>query len=127
MPWRNLFQNAAFDDLVGNFAARPLADRALRLLRFLAGQRFSSTHLVNRDGGWLASSGEVLRTLLNAEFGQRDRLPSQPTLPPLPHHIDADMQLSANLFVVQFLTGRQDDTSPQRNLLFRAVGLDQLF
>jgi hypothetical protein len=31
-------------------------------------------------------------------------LPTQPALAPLPHHVDADMQFAANLFVVQALT-----------------------
>lgn len=75
----------------------------------------------------LASPGQVLQTLLDAEPCQPDHLPTQPALAPLPRHVDADMQFAANLFVVQALTGRLDDARPQCNLLGSAMRLDELF
>jgi hypothetical protein len=48
-------------------------------------------------------------------------------LAPLPHHVDADMQFAADLFVVQALTGLRNDARPQCNLLGGAMRLAELF
>src|SRR6478609_1878380 len=119
----------AFDRLSGQFAGRPLADRAPRVARRLAGQRHDPAELLGREPGGRARARRVRQDPANARrqrpvvpvgLGreQRRRLPG-PAPPPGAGGVLRHPDLPPDLLVVRPAGRRQHHPGPP-DLLLRA-------
>jgi hypothetical protein len=97
MAVRDLVDNAPGHDLVGDLAARPLADRPTRPLRRFAGQRHNLADLLVADPPRLARPQRIRQTIQYREVFQRRWLQDPPAFSPQPNHVDADPVLAGNL------------------------------
>ncbi len=109
MSRRNLLDDASCHHFVGDFASRPVADRAL--LRLLAGHRHHLAGLLRRDLRRPSWTGDILQALAHRHVFQRDRLPADPAHAPTAHRIHADSQVSGNLAIILPGIYQQDDSS----------------
>jgi len=121
-----MIDNAALEDLIGDFAARPLTNRAFGHLWLLAGQGHNLADLIGSDPARRTRPGQILQALGNAELRQRNRLQIQPAPPPQSCRVNHDSQSPGDLGVVLPFASRQYNAGPQRYLLLCAVAFDQL-
>src|SRR5712692_6330015 len=125
MARRYLRQNAALDDLVGNLASGPLADRALGLARLFASQAHDLAHLLSTNLSRSPWARRVRQPLGYTQIVQGHGLQAQPTLAPVSHRISLQTELARNMAVVGSAGRRQDEASAQPNLLRRGVATHQ--
>jgi len=126
MAGRNLRDNAAAHEFVGDFASGPLADGAARLGRRGAGQFDDLAHLGVGNPHRPAGPRRIGQPLRDGQVRERYRLQSQPALAPQPRHVETDPELAGNLAVVGTAGGGQDDARAEGKLLGRRVAADQL-
>jgi len=119
------FDDAAFDHLVGDLALGPVGDRSSRLAGGLAGHGHDSADLLGGDHRGLAGAWGIAEAVLDAEFGQGDRLQEHPALTPGPHHIEGQLKFRGDRRVALPVSGVQDDLGPQDQLLGSRVPADE--
>jgi len=114
-------QDAARDDLVGDLAARPLADRAARRARGRAGQGDNLTGLLGGDPCGLAAAGRVGQPFLDAQLAEADGLQPEPSPPPLSGRPDVHREVTHDPGIGVPRRRSEHDARPQDHLLWRAV------
>jgi hypothetical protein len=101
--------NAALDDFIGDFAARPVANGPARRRGRLTGQDLDLAPLVRRNPGWRPGAGQVFQALFDAQVRQGNRLEHEPAFPPPPSGCYRDIQLVGDLGMALTIRRRQHD------------------
>jgi hypothetical protein len=102
MAGRDLRQNATVDDLICIFTSGPLADRALGLARFFAGQAHDLAYLLGADLSRSPWTRRIRQPLGYTQIVRGHGLQAQSTLAPVSHRIRFQTELARNLAVVGF-------------------------
>jgi hypothetical protein len=110
---RDRREDAAFDRLLGNFAAAPVADGPVGAVREFAGEGDQLAELFRREVGGSPRTGGIRQP-------RRDRSGNvgvcqwggQPAGAPASGHLGVDAEVASNLGVVEAVGGGQDDAPP---------------
>jgi hypothetical protein len=121
-----VIHNAPFDHFVGNFAVRPVGDRAARLAGGFARHADDRAHLFGGQTRGLAGAGGISQAVLDAQVRQRDRLDQVPTVPPWDDGLPRDRPRAGNFGIALACGGVQDDPRSQSDLLRSRMTLDQV-
>src|SRR5581483_6720477 len=125
MPWRNLSDDPALHDFLGDLFACPMTDGTLR--GCFTGQRDDLTPLFCGDLCWCSRTWNILKPFADRKFRKRDSLKTDPPSAPGTNHVETDRKVSGSLCIPFFLCCCQHDFSSFRQLLRSALPMDQGF
>ena len=123
----DLVDDAALFDFIGEFAARPLADGAIRSSGRLTGQGRDLADLLVGDAHRFPRSGRIRQPIRDGQVRQRGGLEGEPALAPAADHRHTDRQLVGNLAVIGAIGRREHDTCPERQLLRGGMAAGERF
>ena len=104
---RDLLDDAALDDFVGQFATSPLADGALRVGRRLTGQGDDLGDLLGGDADGRAGAGRIGQAISHGQVLQGGGLQDQPAGAPAARHIKTDVEQARKLAIIGAVGGSE--------------------
>ena len=120
-----MFDDAAFDHLVGDLPLGPVADGAPRGFGRLTGHGHDGADLLGGDAWPLARTWGIAEAVLKAQFGQRDRSEQHPPSSPEVDRVGADLEGLGDGGVTLTVGGSQDNPGAQDQLLGGQVALEE--
>ena len=120
-----MFDDAAFDHLVGDLALGPVGNGPSCLAGGLAGHGDDGTDLLSGDRRRLARAGGIAEAVLEAQFGQGDRLEHLPAGAPVLDQIAGHLKGPRDLGITATVGGGQEDLGAAGQLLRGGVAADQ--
>ncbi len=125
MAVRNLGQDAALDDFVGDLTSGPLGNRSPCLLGSLTGKGDDLAALLRGDLDWPTRAGNVAQALFQGEVGERNGREGEPAGAPEADGIDIKGEEASDLGIVGAISSGEDDAGTKGKLLRERVAAQQ--